>query len=538
MAKTIYSLAIHPECIEGIHLLQRNERFAYKAEYSSALLPITKGVTLEERLENFLETHKWSSHQIFLIIPSENVSFRVLHFPFQDKKKVKMALPFEIESEVLTEKEESNYQYTMQLLPDGTTRVFLFIIPKGYLQMLILLCARHNLLIKNIDCAAYKLFKSVPPLEKKNPHFQVYLGVEESFINVIENQNLQSIKVFPNRLAAFLKEIPGLHQMDRFDFCQGILDAPQKLIPERKNHSTPSPVSLIQAEFQSLCSQFNLFTKTWNFQESLSVSFHGLLGILLEWDGTSFRLREGVSTQKTKLGKVNSRRNSFDQNLQGGTPLHSEEIKSHLSSFKTHWGILGELKKYELQHLEGHDLSFYTEGTPLIRFLQKQRLKLVMCLVFFGLMVASLGANFFLELQYLEKEIARTESQLASKLHQLLPDDANHDVQAAITLLQTRVSQKREALKETRFDQRKYQFLKFIKKVSAALPDDESFNIKSMELNNSRFRVTGNSSSYEKLEIFANRLSAFEEFKDKPLLPDYRKSKDKIFYTITINRLP
>ena len=538
MAKTIYSLAIHPECIEGIQLVKRNERFSSKAEHSSAFLPISKGVTLEERIENFLETHKWSNHQISLIIPCEEVSFRVLHFPFQDKKKVKMALPFEIESEILTEREDSKYQYATQMLPDGTTRVLLLVIPTGYLQMLILLCARYDLLIKNIDCAAYKLFNSIPSPEENNPQFQVYLGVEETFINVIENQHLQAIKVFPNQLALYLQESPGIQQLDRHDLCQSILDAPKIPAPGRQNQSNPSPASLIQDEILTLCTQFNLFARTWNFRESPHVSYHGLFGILLEWDGASFKLRNGVSAHNANLAYENSPPNTLVQNPGEGTPLHSQEIKSFLSGFKPHWGILGELKKYGLRHLEGHDLSFYSEGTPMIRFLRKHRLKLVICVVFFMLMVGSSGANYFLELSYWENEIARTESQLNNILHHLLPDDSSLDIQAATTLLQTRVSQKKKLQKETRFNHRKYHILSFIKKISAALPDDESFNIKSMELNNSRFKVTGNAGSYEDLEIFTNRLSAFEEFKNKTLLPDYRKSQDKIFYTITLNHQP
>ena len=82
MAGIIHSLAIHPQCIEGIRLLKRHERIASKAEYSSAFLAIADGVTLEERLENFMETHRWGNQQIFLIIPSEEVSLGKI-FPNQ-----------------------------------------------------------------------------------------------------------------------------------------------------------------------------------------------------------------------------------------------------------------------------------------------------------------------------------------------------------------------------------------------------------------------------------------------------------------------
>ncbi len=538
MAGIIYSLAIHPQCIEGIRLLKRHERIASKAEYSSAFLAIADGVTLEERLENFLETHRWGNQQISLIIPSEEVSFRVLHFPFQDKKKIRMALPFEIESEVLTGKEESNYQYVTQILPDGRSRVFLYIISKAYLQMLIRLCARHDLTIRNIDCAAHKLFKSVPSSGENSPRFQVYLGVEECFINVIENQHLQAIKVFPSRLATLLKEFPELRQVDRLDFCRSILQAPRISGSAKKSHPTSTPGSLIRAEIQTLCFQLNLFARTWNFHEPPRVSFHGLLGVLLEWDGASFKLHDAETTPKTNPGDSNSRSNARVRKPGDGTPSHPRDIESHLSAFTTHWGILGELKKYGLRHLPEHDLSFYSQGTPLVRFLRKHRLKLVMCGVFFILMAGSMSASYFLELRYLEKKIARTEFQIAGKLRQLLPHDSTTDVGAAIKLLRSRVAQKKEAREETRFDRRRYPVLEFIKEISAALPDDDSFTIKSMELNNSRFRVTGNASNYQDLEHFTKRLSVFEEFKDKRLLPDFRKGQNEIFYTITINRQP
>lgn len=582
MPTTSYTLSIHPDCIEGVQLSKRNERFSIKEEHSYAFIPTENGVSVQEKIEYFLAAHQWKNHPVSFLVPTEEVSFRTLHFPFQDKKKIQQAIPFEIESEVLEETNENSYQYTLQMLPNGTTNVLLLFIRPSYLQTLIALANQHNLLIKNIDCVAHALFKSVPLAEERKIQFQIYFGVEETFINVIEDQRLQVAKAFPNRIAPYLHQYPDLFRMKPVDLSQILLAG--EAVAGKAEPSLQEGISLIREEMQSLCLQFNLFLKTWQIKGPIEASFHGMFGPLVVWNGQSFQIAlqnprqtAGNDAQMVALPVAGAAQASWksdtlidseeigleqepeeedsaevpqktdtevtwnipDQSsVASQFPSKAPEIVTHLSSFAPHWGILGELKKYGLRHLEGHDLSFYSEGTPFIRFLRTYRIRLAVSCLFLILAMGSLGGNYFLKLQLLEKEIEVVESQLQTRLKRLAPESINAGVSTAIASLQNKVVQKREAQKEKRFEQRTYSHLSFLKRLSQLLPDAHAFNMKRVELSASQFRVTGNADSYENLEIFKKNLAAFAEFKDKAVVPDYRKTKDQIFYTIIVNRQP
>ena len=128
MPSTFYTIATHPECIEGVHLSKRGSRFSLKEEHSSAFIPTEAGVSGTEKIGYYLEAHKWKNQPIAFLVPTEETSFRTLHFPFQDKKKIQQTIPFEIDSEVLEEAEDHSYQYTIQMVSDGTANVHLLFI--------------------------------------------------------------------------------------------------------------------------------------------------------------------------------------------------------------------------------------------------------------------------------------------------------------------------------------------------------------------------------------------------------------------------
>ena len=589
---TSYSLAIHPECIEGIQLTKRNDRLSLKAEHSSAFIPMESEGSLVEKIGNFLEAHQWTHQPISLIIPTEEVSFRTIRFPFHDKKKIQQALPFEIQNEVLEEAEES-YQYTTQLLPDGTTSVFLSLVPEAYLQTLVTLTRQHDLSIRNIDCAAHLLFKSIPPLKEDKLQFQVYLGAEETFINVIEHQHLQAVKIFSNRIAHYLKEYPTLHQIDPLVLYQRIVTNHER--PNAAEEEQPSlgqAIALLQEEIQWLSSQFNLFLKTWQPHESIDVSLHGLFCTLIEWNGQAFcpkneGSRPAMLTDAQKIDRgqeqgtladnrdlvpnplINSEEIGLDldeldepeeieedpagkfeeklswnlQQFSGDSPHENlpaaagtAEVSAHFSDFAVHWGILGELKKYGLYHLEGHGLSFYSEGTPFKRFFQKHRLMTAIGLMFLVLSLGSFAANYYLEIQLLEKEIALTEAKLQGKLQQLLPKDSRIGISAALVQLQSAVQQKKEDQQETRFHTRTYTNVAFIQRISDLLPEESPFIIQKFEFSPTRFSIKGTVDSYDNLEILKSGLASLEEFQDKKIIENNSNTDKGIFFTVSIDR--
>ncbi|MBF0277615.1 MAG: hypothetical protein HQM13_07490 [SAR324 cluster bacterium] len=587
---TLYLLSIHPECIEGIQLSKRNERLSIKSEHSSAFIPSESGMNGIEKIGNFLEAHKWEDQAIGFIIPTEEVSFRTIHLPFQDKKKIQQTLPFEIRNEVLDDVEES-YQYTTEMLADGTANVFLSLVPEPYLEALIGLSNEHDLSIRSIDCAAHLLFKSSPLHKDEKLQFQIYLGAEETFINVIEEEHLKSVKIFPNRIPQFLGEYPDLRKLELAQLHETIAVSPRLSEDMEVNKGTVEyAASLLKAEIEGLCAQFNFFLKAWQLQDNIQVSLHGLFGTLIDWDSRNFSFKTGNQEEKIDAKAVAADRDrsagkaakvvedtmidsreigladddsdivseeegeSAEKNTEKTTwnlqelPEHSksksissksrifshQESAEYLSSFSAHWGILGELKKYDLSHLEGSGHSFYSEGTPFKRFVQKHRLITFMAILFLVLSLGSFSANQYLQLELLEKEIELTDRKLQSKLKQLLPDGSS-SVEAAILQLQNGVQQKREDQREKRFNARTYNKIRFLEKLSNLLPENAPFIIRQLEYSQNRFSIKGAVDSYENLQILKSGLAGFEEFKDKNIVETNSSNPKGIFFTISIN---
>ncbi len=508
METTFYSLLIHPECIEGISLQGQHQELLIQAEHSAAFLQTEERQELLEKVDTFLESHQWQNNYTSLIIPTEEVTFRTITFPFQDKNKIKKTLPFQIENEVLEDAAEKTYYYTTQLLPDGQARVFLFLAHKSYLESLQTIANQHNLLIRNIDCSAHVLFKTAPYSEDVDTHFQVYLGTEETFINVIEEQCLQVVKIFPNRIPLYLVEYPELQQIKPDDFAQMVNHSAWNMekYPDLEQEKIKQVIALIQEEIRGLCQQFNLFAKGWQLSETVHVSFHGLFQTAIVWNGTSFEWNPATT-------------------FQGG----------ELSAFQKHWGILGELKKYGWKYLEGHGPSFYSEVMPWLQFWRRHRI-----LTFLGilLLVLGLGAfttNYFVQLHALEKATQVTEQQLRTKLKRLVPGKANQNEEAAIAELQTKIEKKKAAQQDTRFQQRSYSNLEFLQKISKLLPENVEFRVQHLELNTTRFTLKGVIDSYKNLQTLKNGIAKLSEFEGKTVVESNRSTPKGILYNISVS---
>ena len=60
-------------------------------------------------IAGFLDQQQWKDHSISFLLPAEDVSFRKITFPFQERKKVEQALPYELEEELMSDLSECIY---------------------------------------------------------------------------------------------------------------------------------------------------------------------------------------------------------------------------------------------------------------------------------------------------------------------------------------------------------------------------------------------------------------------------------------------
>ena len=217
MENIFYLLSAHTSCIEGICLSKKNnnvfitkDSVGFSTERSVDTVETSRTETEQwaAKIGEFLDQQQWRDHAIAFLLPAEDVTFRKLTFPFQERKKVEQALPFELEEELMGDLAETAYSVHVHQITEQNSEALVLLIGCERLQQLQQLCLKRDLLIRNVDCAAHALYRSLindnSPTPKTQDLYQIYLGGDESFVNTIREGRLDEIKIFPNRISEIL----------------------------------------------------------------------------------------------------------------------------------------------------------------------------------------------------------------------------------------------------------------------------------------------------------------------------------------------
>ena len=148
MDNVFYLVSAHTSCIEGIRLSIKNKHvnitqdivgFSAEEEDSAG----KNGSDSEQwaaKIGKFLDGQQWSNHAITFLLPAEDVTFRKLSFPFQERKKVEQALPFELEEELMGDLAETAYSVQIQSTTEQHSEALVLLIGRKRLQQLQQLC--------------------------------------------------------------------------------------------------------------------------------------------------------------------------------------------------------------------------------------------------------------------------------------------------------------------------------------------------------------------------------------------------------------
>ena len=176
----------------------------------------------------FLDRQQWRDHAITFLLPAEDVTFRKITFPFQERKKVEQALPFELEEELMGDLADSAYSAEVHLMSEQNSEALVLLMERERLEQLQQLCLERDLLIRNIDCAAHALFRSKinnnSALPEQRDLFQIYLGGDETFVNTIRDGRLDEIKIFPNSIPKILRNHFSFVEITLSSFLQNWSD--------------------------------------------------------------------------------------------------------------------------------------------------------------------------------------------------------------------------------------------------------------------------------------------------------------------------
>ena len=604
MENVFYLISAHSYCIEGIRLSKKSRNrlitgesigFAASGTTDFEEISTVEPIQWSTMIADFLDQQQWKDHSISFLLPAEDVSFRKITFPFQERKKVEQALPYELEEELMSDLSECTYSAQVFTMPEQNSEALILLIGKERLKQLQQLCLERNLLIRNVDCSAHALYRTMMSRDKnisrEGDVFQIYLGGDEAFVNTIHDGRLDQIKIFPNRIPVILQKHLSLAGNSLSAFLNSFVKHEENADFSGEDSERIKSYTNLKQELNWLCSQLTLHLRIKNYVSESQIEIHGIFGPMIKWDGVVFKVRsfplpeseafaersaEDNLTEDSSLsvnvypkaeGKIPDtleelmeeakHREKSDENT--SIDEHETKIKSsensqknqHLSRQLTsvnpqssllyllerkHWGVLGELRFQAEKYVESHQLSLYHESTPWKRYLRRNR---GAALVAAGLMVI-ISAGFFWQtstkIDLLQQQIKEDDLLIQTELRRILPKTSDSDLKSLLLELKENIEKRKAYIeKSKKFESREYQNLSFLKTVSSLLSEDAPFQVDSLEYGPERFSLSGTIGSYDRLQILKTNLKSIEEFKSGNIVESNRKSPDGIVYRISID---
>jgi len=604
MENVFYLISAHSYCIEGIQLSKKSRNRLITGE--SIGFAASDTTDFEEKsaaepgqwsamIADFLDQQQWKDHSISFLLPAEDVSFRKITFPFQERKKVEQALPYELEEELMSDLSECTYSVQVFTMPEQNSEALVLLIGKERLKQLQQLCLERNLLIRNVDCSAHALYRSMMSRDKNISRtgdvFQIYLGGDEAFVNTIRDGRLDQIKIFPNRIPVILQKHLSLAGNSLSAFLNSFVKHADNADLAGEDSERIKSYTKLKQELHWLCSQLTLHLRIKNYVSESQIEIHGIFGPMIKWDGVVFKVRSFPLPESEAFAERSGEDNlTEDSSLSinvypktdGKTPdtleelmeeakhreksdentsidEHETKIKSsenpqkdqHSSSQLTsvnpqssllsllerkHWGVLGELRNQAEQYVESHQLSLYHESTPWKRFLRRNRGAVAVAA---GLMVI-ISAGFFWQtstkLDLLQQQIVEGDRLIQTELRRVLPKTSAAGLKSMLLELKEKIEQRKAYIENSKkFESREYHHLSFLNNVSSLLSEDAPFQVDSLEYGPERFSLSGTIDSYDRLQILKTNLKSIEEFKSGNIVESNRKSPDGIVYRISID---
>ena len=546
MDRRTYVLSTHPGCIEAnyverrgseINLLTRLDSQFFFVKGSGSEAEVTVLEKFDQNVNDYIDSHLFKDKRVLFILPSEEITFRTLVFPFQDIRKIKQVLPFELGNEILGHLEEYHYTYQVKLVDDGQAKALIQLVPKEKRDYLVDFCVKKNWELQGILSSASFLAGLLPHDLKVGNCFQVYVGVDECFVSVLYEGDPLTVKSFPNRIFDVVEN----HYRQSEE--QNSIELREKLADNTEN------LRPIKNELVWVCSQINLFLRS-NVEDysKISISFHGVFACLFNWQNQKVSLKTNhVNQQIFKGDDSQSSLNQFQTSATDETKLMNGEqsldmIDSKIrirgtdeNSDRNPWGILGDMPKRFPNFLDRHPLSHFSHGTPVQRFIKQNRLGLASITLLSIIFLGSVGGNSYLQIKTKQQLITHSGRQLQQQILQILPN-SDFGADQAISHLKNLITQRMQLLQlSDNFVDRNYISLKFLERLTNLMDPETKFSLERIEFSSDRFSMNGAIDSYENLQRLKSKLQIFPEFEEKRIIESNRKSQEGIIYRITVD---
>lgn len=538
MDRRLTLLSANPHCLEGLLLQRRGMELQQSTKLSTQFfgqLPedperqTAPASSFATNLQSYLQSHRVSEPGVIFLIPTQEVTFRTLEFPFQDARKIAQVLPFELGNEIIGHLEDYHFSYQLRLQQEGGTQAFVQLLAKERREQLLEICAAHQWQLQGLHSTAVYLCGLLPKEWQRGWTFQVYVGIDESFVSLLEEGQLIVVKPFSHRLLSLLQKETEISVSDF-------------LVQLRSATANDS----VLEELRWLCSQITLFVRAHsNTDAGINLSLHGVFAELLDWDGQRFRVRvptEGspftLETAESTPAAITSAENSPAASTFRTMPASLAEVRlrrNQIPNTREPWGLLGETPPRFRNFFERHPLNLFAQGTPLQRFLKQNRWGIVAASFFAILAVGMLIGNHYLQFQARQQQLTQLEGQLRLQASQTLQDPSLRPDQV-MNRLQNLIAQHQQQLAlSEKFSQRSYTNLLFLKNMANLMESEASFSLDRIEFSSDRFSMNGAIDSYENLQKLKSRLQELPEFQEKRIVESNRKSQEGILYRITVD---
>jgi hypothetical protein len=498
MQRGIYAIALSDEAVEGGLVVRGETQPAFSR---SVLLP-AQGATAEERqqarLAAFLQQAQWEEGWAVLVLPTEPVSFRRLHFEFSDPRKIRQVLPLELADELLDP--VANHAWDAEILPgtDGKADVLAYLVDKAPLDQVTALLEQHHIGVQRVTFSAQALVQALAPAEGR--HFCVYVGSEEAFVaEALDGRlyGLQSLAPHPGQVLARLRALgPGSpHDQLQALFRADAEDAERQELRDD-----------LRSKLESVLAELNRFLRIHGPGQPCTLTLHGLFGGLFE--------RKDPDDPATLALRF----------PQGAWP----------GPRRTHFGVLDELLAHPRAFPAGRGLNFHRRVGTWLAVLRELRWPVAAAasLLLVALLLA--GTGFFLRTGALQARLDGANREIQRLLN--VPPPLNTiTINAAIARVQEGLDKlRKERAAEAYLDRYHYDTLRLLRDLSEAIHQQQGVTVDSLSFNQDHFTLSGTTPSYAESETLKNRVAALERFKGRTVRISNSNVGQAIRYRLTV----
>ncbi len=490
MANEVYLLSDAPVLTEGLVCQNGDLRVETRR---SALVPADGAPGLAP----LLEQAGWQEGGAVVIVPTQEVSFRKLTFPFREPKRIRQVLPLELESELLDDVKQYVFDHDLAPIEDQAMEAGVFLLRADRLAQIVAACQQHGLRCQRVTFAAQALVALRPPSAPLE--FQVYVGADECFVSLVRKGRVEALKSFTSALSGMLREL----------FQQGVrsaADIHRLLVGEEEEAKVNRGLlrSRLVSELQAVAAEVNLFVRIHGLGQSPAVSFFGLYGPYFTCNGAHPGSGPSVALALA------------EQRVPEPPP-------------RTLLGILGELPLQPRALLARRGFNFNQLGSGWQALLGEVRRPLITLGVLGALLLGLLAVQYAVTTLTLRGQLAQTDAQIQQILARRV--SPNVPPLARLAVLQEQAQKLRDQAKSaSRFDAYQYDVLALLQDVSVAVGAGSGVTVDTLEAGAGRLSLTGTTPSYQDTEALRDRLSALARFKERQPKLSHQRTGQTITY--------